>query len=138
LAKYLAPLQNELHEYLNDYRLEKYLLRLTAQYWRIKHFVESEKKTAWLPLMERLNKQLQSDILFDEYLSGWVTKVHKLLEWAQRTSSAVENVNGILKPMIKRKKRFSNSQNMEYFIALFALWHNLRVFKEGKRKKKSL
>ena len=137
LAKYLAPLQNELHEYLNDSQLEKYLLRLTAQYWRIKHFVESEKNPVWQPLMERLNKQLQSDILFDEYLSGWVTKVHKLLEWAQRTSSAVENVNGILKPMIKRKKRFSNSQNMEYFIALFALWHNLRVFKEGKRKGKS-
>jgi hypothetical protein len=137
LAKYLAPLQNELHKYLNDPQLEKYLLQLTAQYWRIKHFVESEKKTAWRPLMERLNEQLQSNIIFDEYLLGWVTKVHKLLEWAQRTSSAVENVNGILKPMIKRKKRFSNSQNMEYFIALFALWHNLRVFKEGKRKGKS-
>ena len=26
---------------------------------------------------------------------------------------------------------------MEYFVALFALWHNLRRFEEGKRKGKS-
>jgi hypothetical protein len=137
LAKHLAPLQNELHEYLNDSELEKYLTRLTARSWRIQHFVESEQKLAWRPLMERLNEQLKSDIMFDEYLSSWVGRVHKLLEWAQRTSSAVENVNGILKSMIKRKKRFSNSRNIECFVALFALWHNLRVFKEGKRKGKS-
>ncbi len=39
--------------------------------------------------------------------------------------------------MIRAKKHFGSSQNMEYLVALFALWHNLRKFKEGKRKGKS-
>ena len=39
--------------------------------------------------------------------------------------------------MIRNKKHFGNSQNMEYFVSLFALWHNLRRFEEGKRKGKS-
>ncbi len=56
-----------------------------------------------------------------------------LLELVQRASSAVENINSIFKPLVTRKKHFASSDTALNYVALFVLWHNMRVFKEGKR-----
>ena len=72
--------------------------------------------------------------IVDAFLEQWSVKVHTRLEWVQRASSAVENINSIFKPVVNRKKHFDHADSLYNFVALFVLWHNMRVFKEGKRK----
>ena len=137
LNSYLSEPINELNQYLNDKEVEEYVVNLAARYWRVNHAVEGLKYRTLRPLAQKLRQQVEFWTTGDQWLDNWIQKVWMLFESIQRTSSAVENINSILKPMIRNKKRFGSSQNMEYFIALFALWHNLRRFEEGKRKDKS-
>ena len=137
LNGYLCEPIDQLHQYLNDKQLEGYIMNLTARYWRVDHAVEGLKYRTLRPLRDKLHKEIEFCTAGDQWLSNWTQNVFQLFSSIQRTSSAVENINSILKPMIRSKKHFGSSQNMEYFVALFALWHNLRRFKEGKRKGKS-
>lgn len=137
LNGYLCEPIDQLHEYLNDKQIEGYIMNLTARYWRVNHAVEGLKYRTLRPLAQKLRKEIEFWTAGDQWLSSWTQNVFQLFSSIQRTSSAVENINSILKPMIRSKKHFGSSQNMEYFVALFALWHNLRRFKEGKRKGKS-
>ena len=129
----LAPLRAELHAYLDDPELEKVVLRAVARRWRLQHQVESMQHRAFRPSLERAEQELGLWIESDSFLEQWSEQVHTLLEWVQRASSAAENVNSIFKPLVNRKKHFDNADTNLNFIALFALWHNTRTFKEGKR-----
>ena len=129
----LSPLQAELHTYLGDPELEKVVLRAVARRWRLQHEVESMQRRAFRPALKRAEQELALWIEGDSFLEPWSEQVHTLLEWVQRASSAVENVNSIFKPLVNRKKHFDNADTNLNFVALFALWHNTRTFKEGKR-----
>ena len=129
----LSPLQAELHTYLDDPELEKVVLRAVARRWRLQHEVESMQRRAFRPALKRAEQELALWIEGDSFLEPWSEQVHTLLEWVQRASSAVENVNSIFKPLVNRKKHFDNADTNLNFVALFALWHNTRTFKEGKR-----
>ena len=133
LAMRLSPLQAELHTYLGDPELEKVVLRAVARRWRLQHEVESMQRRAFRPALKRAEQELALWIEGDSFLKLWSEQVHTLLEWVQRASSAVENVNSIFKPLVNRKKHFDNADTNLNFVALFALWHNTRTFKEGKR-----
>jgi len=129
----LSPLQAELHTYLGDPELEKVVLRAVARRWRLQHEVEGMQRRAFRPALKRAQQELALWIEDDSFLEPWSEQVHTLLEWVQRASSAVENVNSIFKPLVNRKKHFDNADTNLNFVALFALWHNTRTFKEGKR-----
>jgi hypothetical protein len=129
----LSPLQAKLHTYLGDPELEKVVLRAVASRWRLQHEVESMQRRAFRPALKRAEQELALWIKDDSFLEPWSEQVHTLLEWVQRASSAVENVNSIFKPLVNRKKHFDNADTNLNFVALFALWHNTRTFKEGKR-----
>lgn len=133
LAMRLSPLQAELHTYLDDPELEKVVLRAVARRWRLQHEVESMQRRTFRPALKRAERELALWIEDDSFLEPWRQQVHTLLEWVQRASSAVENVNSIFKPLVNRKKHFDNAHTNLNFVALFALWHNTRTFKEGKR-----
>lgn len=129
----LAPLRAELHGYLDYPELEKVVLRAVARRWRLQHEVDSMQRRAFLPSLERAEQELAIWIKGDAFMEQWSDEVHTLLEWVQRTSSAAENINSIFKPLVTRKKHFDNVDTNLNFVALFVLWHNTRVFKEGKR-----
>jgi hypothetical protein len=129
----LAPLRVELHTYLADPELEKVVLRAVARRWRLQHEVESMQHRAFRPSLKRAEQELGLWIEGDSFLEQWSEQVHTLLEWVQRASSAAENVNSIFKPLVNRKKHFDHADTNLNFVALFALWHNTRTFKEGKR-----
>ncbi|MBU1717406.1 MAG: hypothetical protein KKG70_17565 [Proteobacteria bacterium] len=133
LEMQLSPLQAELHTYLDDPELEQVVLRTGARRWRLQHEVESMQRRAFRPALQRAEQELALWIEGDSFLEPWSEQVHTLLEWVQRASSAVENVNSIFKPLVNRKKHFDNADTNLNFVALFALWHNTRTFKEGKR-----
>jgi len=134
LETQLSPQQAELHAYLNEPELEKVLLQAVGRKWRLQHEVQSMQRRAFRPSLKQAEQELATWIEGDTFLEQWSTKVHTLLEWVQRASSAVENINSIFKPLVTRKKHFDNSDTLLHFVALFVLWHNMRVFKEGKRK----
>jgi hypothetical protein len=129
----LAPLRAELHAYLDDLELEQVVLRAVARWWRLQHEVESMQRRAFRPSLKQAAQELAIWIKGDPFLEQWSDQVHMLLELVQRASSAAENINSIFKPLVTRKKHFDNSDTNLNFVALFVLWHNLRVFKEGKR-----
>jgi hypothetical protein len=129
----VSPLRAELHTYLDDPELEKVVLRAVARRWRLQHEVESMQRRAFRPSLKHAEQELALWIEGDSFLEQWSERVHTLLEWGQRASSAVENVNSIFKPLVDRKKHFDNADTNLNFVALFALWHNMRTFKEGKR-----
>ena len=133
LETQLSPLRAELHTYLGELDLEKVVLRAVARRWRLQHEVESMQRRAFRPSLKRAEQELALWIEGDSFLEQWSEQVHTLLEWVQRASSAAENVNSIFKPLVNRKKHFDNADTNLNFVALFALWHNTRTFKEGKR-----
>jgi hypothetical protein len=134
LEAQLSPLRADLHTYLDEPELEKVVLQAVARRWRLQHEVESMQHRAFRPSLKRAEQELAIWIKGDAFLEQWSDKVHTLLEWVQRASSAAENINSIFKPLVTRKKHFDDSDTNLNFVALFALWHNMRIFKEGKRK----
>lgn len=133
LEEQLSPLRAELHDYLDDPELEMVVLQAVARQWRLQHEVESMQRLAFHPALKRAEQELAIWIKGDVFLEQWSEQVHTLLELVQRASSAAENVNSIFKPLVTRKKHFDSADTNLNFVALFALWHNTRVFKEGKR-----
>jgi hypothetical protein len=133
----LPPVREELHAYLDDPALEKVVLRSVARHWRLQHEVQSNQHRSFRPALERAEQEMLLWIEGDPFLEQWAEQLHTLLDSVQRTSSAAENINSILKPLLTRKKHFATAETAHNFIALFVLWHNMRVFKEGKRAGKS-
>jgi hypothetical protein len=56
-----------------------------------------------------------------------------MLDAAARTSSMIENINGLLKQFLHNRRAFRNSDTLQNDLNLFTLWHNMRVFARGKR-----
>ena len=133
LKAQLSPLRADLHTYLDYPELEKVVLRAVARRWRLQHEVESMQRRSFRPSLKRAEQELAIWIAGDAFMEQWSDKVHTLLESVQRASSAAENINSIFKPLVTRKKHFDNADTNLNFVALFVLWHNMRVFKEGKR-----
>lgn len=133
----LPPLRESLHRHLDDPDLEKAVLRSVARHWRLQHEVHSNQRRNFRPSLKRTEQDMRLWIEGDPFLEEWAQQLQTVLDAVQRTSSAAENINSILKPLLTRKKHFANAETTHNFIALFVLWHNLRVFKEGKRKGKS-
>ena len=130
----LSPLQADLHTYLDDPELEQALSQTVARHWYLQHQVESMQHSAFRPTMEQAELGLAILIEGDAFLKQWSQELFMLLELVQRASSAVENINSIFKPLVARKKHFASADTAINYVALFVLWHNMRVFKEGKRK----
>jgi predicted nuclease of predicted toxin-antitoxin system len=130
----LSPLRAELHDYLDDPKLEQVILQAVARRWRLQHEVEGMQRRTFRPALKCAEQELAIWIAGDAFLERWSEQVHTCLELVQRASSAAENINSIFKPLVNRKKHFDDADTNLYFVALFVLWHNMRVFKEGKRK----
>jgi hypothetical protein len=133
LGEQVSSLRADLHIYLDDPELEKVVLRTVARRWRLQHEVESMQHRAFRPSLKRAEQELAIWVEGDTFLEQSSEQGHMVLELVQRASSAVENVNSIFEPSITRKKHFDDADTNLNFVALFVLWHNLRVFKEGKR-----
>jgi hypothetical protein len=129
----LTPLRMELHTYLDYPELEEVVLRAVARRWRLQHEIESMQRRAFRPSLKQAEQELAIWIEGDAFMEQWSAKVHVLLELVHRASSAAENINSIFKPLVTRKKHFDDADTNLNFVALFVLWHNTRVFKEGKR-----
>lgn len=64
-------------------------------------------------------------------------QLSRMLDAACRTSSLIENINGLLKQFLHNHRAFRSPETLQLYLNLFVLWHNLRVFERGKRRGKS-
>lgn len=63
----------------------------------------------------------------------WLT----LLDAACRTSSLIENINGLLQQFLHQHRAFRNLDTLQLYLNLFTLWHNMRIFERGNRQGQS-
>jgi hypothetical protein len=133
----LPRLQTCLTTYLQDPDLAQVVTRAVARHWRLQHEVQSNQHRHFRSAMKQAQQEVDLWLAGDPFLEEWAAQLQSLLTRVLRTSSSVENVNSIFKPLVKRKKHFASADNAHNFVALFVLWHNLRVFKEGLRQGKS-
>jgi hypothetical protein len=133
----LPQLQTSLAAYLPDPDLAQVVARAVARHWRLQHEVHSNQHRHFRSAMKQAQQEVDLWLAGDPFLQQWAAQLRSLLTGVLRTSSAVENINSIFKALVKRKKHFASADNAHNFVALFVLWHNLRVFKEGLRRGKS-
>lgn len=129
----LPHLQTSLAAYLQDLALAQVVTRAVARHWRWHHEVHSNQRRHCHSTMKRAQQDVDLWLAGDPFLEAWAAQLQALLTGVLRTSSSVENINSIFKPLVTRKKHFATADNAHHFVALFVLWHNLRVFKEGLR-----
>lgn len=137
LDEELPQLQTELQAYLQEPALAQVVLRAVARHWRLLHEVNSNQRGNFRKALDYAQQEADLWIASDPFLEKWTKRLHALLDGVLRTSSAVENINSIFKPLVHRKKHFASADSAHNFVALFVLWHNMRVFKEGLRRGKS-
>lgn len=137
LDEELPQLQTELQAYLQEPLLAQVVLRAVARHWRLRHEVNSNQRRNFRKALEYAQQEVDLWIVGDPFLEKWTKRLHSLLDGVLRTSAAVENINSIFKPLVHRKKHFACANSAHSFVALFVLWHNMRVFKEGLRRGKS-
>ena len=133
----LPHLQTSLAAYLQEPDLAQLVARAVARHWRLQHEVQSNQRRHFRSTMKQAQQDVDLWLTGDPFLEEWAAQLRSLLTRVLRASSSVENVNSIFKPLVKRKKHFARADNASNFVALFVLWHNLRVFKEGLRQGKS-
>jgi len=133
----LPRLQTDLAAYLQDPDLAQVVTQAVARHWRLQHEVQSNQHRHFRAAMKQAQLEVDLWLAGDPFLEQWAAQLQTLLTGVLRTSSSVENINSIFKPLVNRKKHSANADNAHDFVALFALWHNLRVFKEGLRRGKS-
>lgn len=134
LVETLPQLQTDLQDYLQEPALAKVVRRTVARHWRLHHEVNSNQHGSFRQSLAYAQQDADLWIKGDPFLEQWANRLHALLDGVLRTSSAVENINSIFKPLVNRKKHFANADSAHNFVALFVLWHNMRVFKEGLRR----
>jgi hypothetical protein len=137
LTPELPRLQTSLTTYLQEPHLAQVVARAVARHWRLQHEVQSNQRRHFRSAMKQAQQEVDLWLAGDPFLEEWSAQLRSLLTGVLRTSSAVENINSIFKALVKRKKHFACADNAHNFVALFVLWHNLRVFKEGLRQGRS-
>lgn len=133
----LPRLQADLQAYLQEPDLVHVVLRAVARHWCLQHEVKSNQRRDFRTALQVAQQEVDLWIAGDPFLENWAKQLHSLLDGVLRASSAVENINSIFKPLVHRKKHFASADSAHNFVALFVLWHNMRVFKEGLRRGKS-
>jgi hypothetical protein len=71
---------------------------------------------------------LQASTAANPLLAELDQKLGQILDAAGRASSLVEAVNSLLKAFLRPRKSFQDSGNLQAYLNLFALWHNMRVY----------
>lgn len=136
LAGSLTPCQTQLAQLLPQPAQQQAFSRTVARYWRLRqalinghsHF-HPQARQAETALHALLADQPQLQPVADHWLT--------LLDAACRTSSLIENINGLLQQFLHQHRAFRNLDTLQLYLNLFTLWHNMRIFERGKRQGQS-
>ena len=136
LADSLAPLTEELVAYLDKPVDQRAFLQAMARRWRLRQALINGHRS-FEDEADFANLLLQEMLARDTHLQTVADRLLNLFDAACRTSSLIENINGILKQFLHAHRAFRNQETLQLFLNLFTLWHNMRVFERGKHQGKS-
>jgi hypothetical protein len=131
LATSLQAYRDQLAQVVPADRQESFM-RIVARHWRLKQALinghhslrqaAQEAASAFSSLTDHdCQRQQLAEMLLD------------LLNAACRTSSMIENINGLLKQFLHNHRAFRSPETLQLYLNLFVLWHNMRIFERGKR-----
>jgi hypothetical protein len=135
LATSLQAYREQLAEIVPDDQQESFM-RIVARHWRLQQALINGHRSFHQHAQEAAIA-FESLIAKDPQRRQIAEKLLSLLDAACRTSSMMENVNGLLKQFLHNHQAFRKPETLQLYLNLFVLWHNMRVFERGKRQGKS-
>lgn len=135
LANALQPYHQQLAHVVADDQQETFM-QIVARHWRLKQALINGQRS-FCPQAQEAAIAFES-LLADSFQKRQLgQQLLDLLDAACRTSSMIENINGLLKQFLHNHQAFRSPETLQLYLNLFVLWHNMRVFERGKRKGKS-
>ena len=131
----LAPFRQRLAKIVPAKQLT-YFMRTVARHWRLNQALINGH-ASFAQLAQQAHDALQLLIADDPQRHQLVQSLLALFDAAGRTSSMIENVNGLLKQFLHTHQAFRTPDTLQLYLNLFVLWHNTRVFERGKRQGQS-
>lgn len=132
LASAMAPFQTQLAQVIDHPLAQSQFVRLVAKEWRLRQALTNGHRH--LSTAARKTTAILHSVLADRQpLVTLAQQLSDLLDAACRTSSLVENLNGLLKQFLHNRRSFPSAQHLQNYLNLFTLWQNMRVFQRGKR-----
>ncbi len=131
-----TPWQQEIKKAIPDDYMRNLFQAAIARTWRLKKAVLNGNKN-FISAAEDAEALLCELIAYDEDMRKLAQSLLCILENTIRTSCMSETINSVLKRYLHIKKSFQSQETAQNFLYLFALWHNIRAYKRGKRKGKS-
>lgn len=110
----------------------KSFMRAVARHWRLQQALINGH-SSFLQQALLAETSLQLLVAYNTPLQLMTQRLLALLDASCRSSSLIENVNGLLKQFLHNHKSFRKAHTLQLFLNLFVLWHNMRVFERGKR-----
>ena len=136
LAGSLQPFEARLAQLLPLPQLQQTFSRTVARAWRLRQALINGH-TSFRPQAQKAELALQALLADYPDLPPLADHLLSLLDAACRTSSLIENLNGLLQQFLHQHRAFRNLDTLQAYLNLFTLWHNMRVFERGKRQGKS-
>ncbi|MDH3676143.1 MAG: hypothetical protein OES12_11660, partial [Anaerolineae bacterium] len=110
--------------------------RTVARHWRLAQALINGH-TQFRTLALQAEADLQDWLARQPHLQPLADQLQALLDAAGRTSSMIENINGLLQQFLHQHRAFRNLDTLQLYLNLFTMWHNMRRFERGKRQGQS-
>lgn len=136
LAATLTDFQPQLARQLPHPARQQAFCRTVARHWRLAQALINGH-TQFRTLARQAEADLQDWLARQPHLQPWADRLLALLDAAGRTSSMIENINGLLQQFLHQHRAFRNLDTLQLYLNLFTLWHNMRRFERGKRQGQS-
>ena len=128
----LEAFQHQLAQVIDHPLAQAQFMRLVAKEWRLRQAITNGHRH--LSAAARKTTAMLHSVLADmQPLVALAQQLSDLLDAACRTSSLVENLNGLLKQFLHNRRSFPSAEHLQNYLNLFTLWQNMRVFQRGKR-----
>jgi hypothetical protein len=128
----LTAYRQDLAQILHTDQAQTQFIRHVARVWRLQQALfsgHSHLRNA----TQQAQQAVQTALADCPDLTQRAQRLISLLDGACRTSSLIENINGLLKQFLHNRRSFANTETLQTYLNLFTLWHNMRVYQRGKR-----
>jgi len=136
LAASLTDFRPQLARQLPHPLRQQAFCRTVARHWRLSQALINGH-TRFSSLAQQAATDLQDWLTAQPHLQPLADQLQTLLDAAGRTSSMIENINGLLQQFLQQHRAFRNLETLQLYLNLFTLWHNMRRFERGKRQGQS-
>ena len=132
----LTSYKQMLAVHIPDPSQQQAFMRSVARTWRLRQALINGQRH-WKQQAAEAEIDLQQVLADDQIRIALSTYLMNILDASGHTSSLIECINGLLKSFLRNRRAFRNRDTAQIYLNLFVLWHNMRVYKRGKRKGKS-